>query len=280
MKKKSWVTIIKLAYGHCSKDQIPRLGAALAYYSIFSLTPLIFFCITLVGWIIGKKEAQAKIISQLNIIFGEKGASQIQVMLEHLSGSFASNHYAMIISIICLLCGMTGIFTELQSGFRIIWGIKISPHQGWSTLIKSQFLSFVMVCILAFLFLTSLIISSMITIVGNYFNHSTLIEMWWFLNLFISIGLITLFFALIFKILPENSMDWVNIWIGAFVSSILFTIGKFAFDIYIAKFNFYEYGPASALIILLLWIYYSAQILYFGAELTKVVSTLPDKVDK
>lgn len=272
MRKHFYWDVLKGTMTGWSQDNLARLSAALAYYTVFSLAPILIICIAIAGMVFGSDVAHQNIITQLNNTFGTSTATQIQTMIAGASKP-TTNIIATIIGIIVLLFGAAGVFGELQNGLNAIWGVKTNPNHSWYSLIKDRFLSFAMVLGIAFLLLVSMVISTIITALQTYLNNFLpgATFLWWIINFIISIGVITLLFAMIFKILPDVNTTWRDVWLGAFLTAVLFSLGKFILEIYLAKSNIASaYGTAGSLILILLWVYYSSQILFTGVEFTKV----------
>lgn len=259
-------------YENWSADNVPRLSAALAYYTVFSLAPLLIICIALSGLILGKDAAQGKIIAEFSSLVGPQSAHQIQDMIQ-AANQPKSGIIAIIFGLIVLIFGAMGVFNELQGGLNTIWDIKPKANAGIKGLIKDRFLSMAMILGIGFLLLVSLILSTVLASIGNFLNHvlpfGEVVAL--VIAFFVSLGIITLLFAMIFKFLPDTHIAWREVWLGAFVTAVLFTIGKTLLGLYLGHSNVSStYGAAGSLILILIWVYYSAQILFSGAEFTKL----------
>ncbi|MDB5033275.1 MAG: ribonuclease [Chlorobi bacterium] len=272
MKLKNLWEMIKSTAVEWDKDKCPRLGAALSYYTLFSLAPVLVIAIAIAGMLFGDEAARGQIVEQLRGLVGVEGAKAVQTMLEnarHPSDSII----ATIIGFVTLLVGATGAFVELQDSLNTIWDVMAKPGRGIMGLLKDRLLSFGIVIGVGFLLLVSLVLSAALTALGTYlgnsFAGSALI--WQGVNQVISFGVITLLFAMIYKILPDVELDWKDVWIGACVTSVLFTIGKFLIGLYLGNSSIAStYGAAGSVVVLLVWVYYTSQILLFGAEFTQV----------
>ncbi|WED42379.1 YihY/virulence factor BrkB family protein [Legionella cardiaca] len=263
--------ILKKLLENWSQDKVATLSAALSYYTIFSISPLLIISIAIAGLVFDPNLVQENLLEQIGKTFGNDPAEQIKILIS--SARPATNILAKIVSIIVLLFGASGFFGALQTGLNAIWGVFPDPNMGFWELIKSRFLSFTLVLGVGFLLLVSLIISLILSLVTMHLLRffPQLIIFSYGLNLLISIAAITLLFAMIFKIIPDVSLQWRDVWLGAFFTALLFTIGKFLLGLYLSHSNLAQgFGPSAALIIILVWIYYSAQILFTGAEFTKV----------
>ncbi|HKY54677.1 MAG TPA: YihY/virulence factor BrkB family protein [Anaerolineales bacterium] len=268
--------LFKLAYQGWKEDYASRLSAALAYYTIFSLAPLLVIVIAITGLIWEADVVRAQILSQIQALIGPEGADFVASLITS-TGSPAQDIVALIIGIIILLFGALGVFNELHNSLNIIWNVKVEKPEGFLQAIKKvildRLLSFTMILGIGFLLLVSLVITAGLSAtqetIGNAFPFSEFILQ--IVNLAISIGVITVLFALMYKFLPDAVIAWRDVWLGAFVTAILFSIGKTAIGIYLGNSAVTStFGAAGSLVLLLLWIYYSAQILFFGAEFTQV----------
>jgi membrane protein len=264
--------LLKEAFSEWQEDKVSLLAAALAYYTVFSITPLLVIAIAIAGFVFGRDAAQGEIVQQINGLVGEQGAQAIEMGLANADkpqlGSIAS-----IISLLILLIGASGVFAQLQEALNTVWNIKAKPNRGIWQFIRKRLLSFGMVLAIGFLLLVSLILSAMLSGIGklqiNLLPGFT--PLWQLLNFVISFGLIVLLFALIYKYLPDVKIRWQDVWVGAIITALLFTIGKFLIGLYLGRGSLGSaYGAAGSLIVFLAWVFYSAQILLFGAEFTQV----------
>ena len=264
--------LLKATYAEYNKDNVPRMGAALAYYTIFSLAPLLVIAISLAGLVFGTEAVQGQIMAQIQGLVGADSAKAIQTMVQSAHKP-AHSVIASIIGLVVLLLGASGVFTEMQQDLNTIWDVDTDSKGGLWNFLKSRFLSFGMVLGIGFLLLVSLLLSAALAAVATYMGgflpippavlHSA--------DFIFSLLFITVLFALIFKLLPDVRIPWSDVWMGAALTSILFTIGKFIIGFYIGKsVTSSTYGAAGSLVIIVAWIYYSAQLLYFGAEFTHV----------
>jgi membrane protein len=269
-------TLLKLTYQDWKNDKASRLSAALAYYTIFSLAPMLLIIIALTGLFWSRDVVQEQVLSQIEGLVGAEGRTFIADLLTSASNP-ARGIFATIVGIITLLWGALGVFNELHNALNTIWEVKEEETQGFVEAIKKvifgRLLSFSMLLGIGFLLLVSLVISAGLSAVqetvGNAIPVSEVLLQ--ILNLVISIAVITVLFALIFKFLPDAEIAWRDVWLGAFVTSVLFSIGKFLIGLYLGNSSVgSSFGAAGSLVVLLLWIYYSAQILLFGAEFTQV----------
>jgi membrane protein len=251
-------------------DQAQRLGAAVAFYTVFALAPGLVILIPLASVLVGAHAAQDRILEQIESLIGRTGAEAIEATL----GS-ARQHGAgvTLVAVFTLVIGLWWVFGELQDALNTIWGAE--RRSGWRllTMLRERFLSFALVVGVGFLLMVSLVISAWLAALGEFFAGllpapAIALEA---MNFLISFGVITFLFAMIFKLLPDVHVAWRDVWFGAALTSLLFTAGKVLIGLYLGRTTFSSaYGAAGSLVIILLWVYYSSQILFFGAEFTKV----------
>lgn len=257
-----------------SEDKVSRLSAALAYYTLFSIAPLLIICISLAGFFFGPEAARGQIVEQISGLVGPETGMQIQTMIQSANKPNTAI-FAQIAGVVMLLLGASGVFGELQSGLNTIWGAKPDPKQGWWTVIKDRFLSFSMILVVAFLLLISLVLNALLTAFSDSVTGLIGIEaLATTVSFIFSFLIVTLLFAMIYKILPYEEIAWEDVWQGALFASILFTIGKLLLGLYISQVEVSStFGAAGSLVVILIWAFYSAQILFIGAEITKIVFT-------
>ena len=272
MNAKTIWLLLKETFSEWSEDKASRLAAALAYYTIFSIAPLLIIAIAVAGLAFGQEAARGQLDRQIQGLVGQQSAELIQTMVESASKP-TSGIIATVIAIATILFGASGLFGQLQDALNTIWEVEPKPGRGILGIIKDRFLSFTMVLGIGFLLLVSLVLSALLSALDPYLTDLLpgSIYLLQILNFVISFGVITLLFAMIYKILPDVKIAWSDVWIGAAVTSLLFALGKFLIGLYLGNSSAGSaYGAAGSLVILLLWIYYSAQILLFGAEFTQV----------
>ncbi len=255
-----------------SNDKAPRLGAALAYYTVFSLAPLLVVALAVVGLAFEQEAAEGSVYETMRELVGAEGARLIETMVER-AGRGGRGIWATILGLSLLLFGATTVFAQLQDALNEIWRVKPKKRSGWWSLLRSRLLSLGLVVGIGFLLLVSLMMSTMLAVVGNYLQNvlpggDTL---WRLLNALISFGVITFLFAAIYKVLPDARIRWRDVMLGAAVTAFLFTVGKYLIGLYIGNSSFGSvYGAAGSLVVILVWVYYSAQIVFLGAEFTQV----------
>ncbi|MCA9917205.1 MAG: YihY/virulence factor BrkB family protein [Anaerolineales bacterium] len=264
--------LVTQSYKEWREDNASRLAASLSYYTIFSIPPLLIIAIAIAAQLFDKTAVQTQILDQITGLVGKNGADAVAAILENSSRSNDS-FLATIISVVTLLLGASGVFGALHSALNTIWEVQPKPGRGILGTLKDRFLSFTMVLGVGFLLMVSLILSSVLAAFSDFVNNAlpSLVILAQLINFIVSFGIITILFGLIYKVVPDVKIAWQDVAIGAVVTSLLFTIGKFAIGLYLGNSApGSTYGAAGSLIVLLLWVYYSAQILFFGAEFTQV----------
>jgi membrane protein len=264
--------LLKDTYNHWSDAKAPQMGASLAYYTVFSVSPLLLISIAVANWVLGPEVAQDCFNNELTATVGKPVADAIQSILIHAQG-FRSGVLATIAAVITLLCGASGVFGQLQESLNTIWGVEPKPGRGLKGIVRDRFLSFTMVLGTAFLLLVSLVISTALAALGHLIHPEAgfFAAVWQVVHGLISFGIITLLFALIYKVLPDATIGWRDVWVGAALTAVLFTVGKFLLGFYLARGSVTSgYGAAGSLVLILVWVYYSSQILLFGAAFTRV----------
>lgn len=258
------------------EDEAPRKAASLAYYTLLSTAPLLMFSVTIAGVAFGDEAARGQIATQVGAVVGPQAAAAVQGVVRNAhqeQGGLLSS----IIGIAVLLFGASGVFGELQTTMNSVWGVKPKPGRGVKGFLRDRFLSFTMVLGVAFMLLVSLLISAALSAVGEFLSSSLPggEALWQVLNLLISLSIITGLLSLIFKVVPDAEIRWRDVWVGAFVTAILFTVGKSLLGLYLGKSSFSSsYGAAGSVVALVVWVYYASQILFMGAEFTQVYARL------
>lgn len=264
--------LLQETFKEWSDDKASRLAAALAYYTIFSIAPLLIIVIAIAGAVFGEEAARGQIVGQIQGLVGKDGAQFIQTAIQNANKP-QTGVMASIISVVVLLVGATGLFTELQDSLNTIWEVKAKPGRGVNNMIRLRFLSFAMVIGIGFLLLVSLVISTGLAALVKYFGNILpgVDFLWRIVNFILSFSITTALFGLIFKVLPDVKITWNDVFIGAVITSFLFSIGRFLLGQYLGNGSFGSaYGAAGSLVVLLAWVNYAAQILFFGAEFTQV----------
>ena len=254
-----------------SEDRGSRLGAAVAYFTIFSLAPLLVVVIAVAGRVLGEKAVRGDIVGQIAGLVGLNAAELIQTMIVE-AGKPKTGLIATVIGVVTLLLGTTGLFAELHDDLNTIWKIAAKPR-GIVATIRDRFIAFLMVLGIAFLLLVSLVVSAAVAAIGHVLGSDlpASVIVLQVINFVSTLGIGTVLFAIIYKVLPDAEIAWRDVWIGAGVTSFLFTIGQLLIGLYVGYSGAASaYGAAGSLVILLLWVFYSAQIFFFGAEFTQV----------
>lgn len=256
-------------------DRGLKLSAALAYYTLFSIAPLLILIISLASIFYGSKAVNGQVVGQITTLVGKGAAVQIQEMIKSVTLA-GKSYIAFTVGAIVLLVGATSTFIEIQDSINIIWGVKVKPKRGWLKLLKDRLLSSSLILGLSFILIASLVVNGFVTALSDSLSHilpSLTIILFKVVNLAITFIVITVLFGIIFKFLPDVRIKWKNVRMGALFTACLFMIGQYAIGMYI---NFTHqgstYGAAGSLIVILVWIYYTAAILYLGAEFTRFYS--------
>lgn len=249
-----------------------RLSASLSYYTLFSLAPMLLIIISLGGIFFGREAVQGQVYGQIDGLIGSDAAKQVQDILKNAQRS-GQSIWAATVGIITLVIGATGTFAEIQDAINVIWGLKPKPKNGIVKYIITRFLSFSLIVSLGFSLLVSLVINAVLNTFSQkaqlYFSDAT-IYIFWAINLLVVWAVITSLFTVIFKVLPDGKIEWRDAFVGAGFTSLLFMIGKYGIGLYLGNSSVgTTFGAAGSVVIILLWVYYSALILYFGAEFTK-----------
>jgi len=251
----------------------PRLGAALAYYTLFSIAPLLLIAIAVAGQVYGEQAAHGEVFGEIKDLVGQTGADAIQEMLKH-SNTLEGKTLCTVFGALLLLIGASAVFVELQVALNTIWRVKVKPGAGLAAMIRSRFLSFTLVVSTGFILLVSLLVSAALAALANLWTPASVegtTYLWQAVNDLVSLAIITLLFALLFKVLPDVRIAWRDIWVGAAVSATLFTVGKFALGLYLGQCSVTSpFGAAGSLAVLLIWVYYSSQLVLIGAVFTRV----------
>lgn len=266
--------LLKQTYSEWSNHQAPRLGASVAFYSILSFAPLLILITAIIGLVFGHEHAQGALIGEASQLIGDRGADAVQNLLRSAqkpkSGAFAG-----IVAFLTLLFGASGVFAELQDALNLMWDVKGKAASGFLGLVKQRLFSFGMVLSIGFLLLVSLLLSAALAFLGHSFGQlvpvpPAVLEV---INFIVSFAVIAVLFALMFKYVPDAKVPWKDAVVGAVGTALLFTIGKLLLGLYLGKAGVGSaYGAAGSLVAVVVWIYYSAQIFFFGAEFTHLYS--------
>jgi membrane protein len=267
-----FAALIKETASRWFEDGASSMSAALSFYTVFSLAPLLLLTVAIAGFVFGRQAAEGQIVDQLTGFMGTQAAQTIQSMMQAAQKP-ASGILATLVSVVTLLIGASGVLSELKDSLNRIWRVKVVS--GIRAAIRGKILTFAMILAIGFLLLVSLVMSALMAAAGKYLGgvlpiSETAMQL---LNTVLSFVVITVLFAFIYKVLPDTSIAWSDVWIGSAVTSLLFSLGKLAIGLYLGKASVASsYGAAGSVLVVLLWVYYSAMILYFGAEFTWVYS--------
>ena len=275
-KTQGVANVLKQTFQEFSEDESTVLAASLAYYMVFSLPPLLFLVILLAGSLFGEEAVQGRISDEISALIGPGAAEQVETMIQHASERASGGGWGLVLGLGALAFAATGVFVQLQSALNRAWGVKPDPNQGGvKSFLSKRLVSLGMILAIVFLMLVSLVLSAIVTAAGDsilqVFPDALSATALQALNLGVSIVLFTLLFAAIYQIMPDADVAWRDVWVGAAVTALLFSIGKFAISLYLGSSNPGDmYGAAGALAVIMLWIYYASIILLLGAEFTQV----------
>lgn len=275
----SW-GLLKRTYQEFDDDNAIKLSASLSYYTIFSLPPLLIIIMSIFSFFFGREAVTGRLFSQINGMVGNEAAIQIQETIKNIELS-NSNTFAAVFGGIMLLIGASGVFAEIQSSINYIWGLKAKPNKGILKFITNRLMSFSMIASVGFLLMVSLMVNTVMDVINTrlliYFPDTT-VYLFYVFNILILFATTAMLFAIIFKTLPDGNIAWKDALVGSSFTSFFFMFGKFAIGFYLGSSTVATvYGAAGSVIIILIWVYYSAIILYFGAEFTKVYANAHGK---
>lgn len=261
--------IVKEAGTESLADRVPRLGAALAFYTTFSLAPLLLVVVAIAGLVFGREAAEGRLLDEMRSLVGNEGGDALQAMVA-AAGKQGSGILASLVGAVVLLLGAIGLFGELQDALNTIWQVQPKHGGGWRGLVRTRLLSFSAVLGVAFLLLVSLVISTAMSALNGFLGESFSSAATDLIQWLVSFCVITGLFAMIYRLLPDAEIAWRDVWFGAAVTSVLFALGKSLIGLYLGQTAMTSvYGAAASFAVLMLWNYYTAQIFLFGAELTK-----------
>lgn len=267
--------MLKTVFSQWLADEPFQEAAALAYYTIFSSAPLLLIAIAIAGFAFGQEAARNQVLESIQDLIGYESARTIQELIRN-AGTRGTGFWATASGTLLLLLGAGGVVGQLQYSLNKIFRVTAQAKASWMHMLRARFLSFALILGVGFLLLVSLIVTAVLSAVNHFF--SGILPggelLWHFIDIVVSFGFITVLFALIYKILPDIVVPWKNVWLGAAMTSLLFSLGKLAIGIYLGHSSVAStYGAAGSLVTLLVWVYYSALIFFFGAELTQYYST-------
>lgn len=264
--------VLKETGAQWSEDNVTRLAASLAYYTLLSIAPFIIFAVAVTGLAFGEEAARQHIASEISGLVGAGAAEAVETIAKNAPAP-GSGTLGIAAGMVVSLFGASGVFGELQAALNTVWNVAPKPGRGIWGIVKDRFFSFTLVLGVAFLLLVSLVVSALLTWVGKVLEESLPggALVWQVLNFFLSFGVVTALFALMFKKLPDVRIRWRDVWVGAVVTAGLFTLGKFILGVYLGSAGVSSaYGAAGSIVAFVIWVYYSAQVLLVGAEFTEV----------
>ena len=264
--------LLKATFKEWQEDKAARLAAALAYYTAFSIAPLILLAIVIAGLVFGEQAAQGAIFAQLQGLLGQEGAGMLETAVQN-SRKPGASAVSAVVGLVTLVWSASNVFAQLREALNTIWEVEPRPGQGLTGMAKQRLLSMSLVLGIGFLLLVSLVLSAGLAALGQFFGGLMpgAEALWQVVDFAVSFGVVALLFAAIYKVLPDAEIAWGDVWIGAVATAVLFTLGKQLIGLYLGHASVGStYGAAGSLLVLLVWVYYSAQILFFGAEFTQV----------
>ncbi len=276
MQRKSIWQFLKTTINEWVEAEPFQLAAALSYYTLFSLAPLLLIAIGVAGLVFGREAAQNQIVETLQGMIGQDSAKAVQEMIQASSEKPKTGMLSTIIGFVALLFGAGGVVGQLQTSLNKMWEVTPKPGQGIWGFLRQRFFSFAMVLAIGFLLLVSLVVtavlSSFTSMLTSFLGDATFVAH--AIDILVSFGFVTLLFALIYKYVPDVEIQWRDVWVGAALTSILFTVGKYLIGLYIGTSGVSStFGAAGSLITILVWVYYSSLIFFLGAEFTRVYAT-------
>jgi membrane protein len=265
-------TILRATWSEWSADRAPALAASLAYYTIFSAAPLLIVVISIAGLVFGREAVQQQLIGEIGALVGTDGARAIEELIANASRP-AESAIASLLGVLTLVVGASGVVWQLKDALNVVWDVAPDPQAGFVRLLRERLASLALLLAIGFLLLVSLVVTAALAAAGRYFAGFLpgSESLWMVVNLLLSLAVVTALFALMFKTLPDARIAWTDVWIGAAATALLFEVGKLLVGLYLGRAGIASaYGAAGSLVVVLVWVYYSAQIFLFGAEFTQV----------
>jgi len=265
--------LLKKTFKEWNDDEPFRLSAVVAYYAIFSLPALLIITVNVAGFFLEKEAVQGEISNQIGSMIGQEASNSIETMIQNASNQ-GQSPIAIVIGIATLLFGATGVFYQLQLSLNQIWGVEVNKEEGIKKIALDRATSLGLVIALGFLLLISLLVTTVLSSLSNWINAQLpdfIVPLFYVIELAVSLGVITVVFALIFKVLPDVKITWRDTWIGALITAVFFVIGKFGIGLYFGQSDPVSvYGVAGSVVLIMLWVFYSCLIVFFGAEFTQI----------
>jgi membrane protein len=270
MNWQAWWKLVKAAGSNWMKDKVPRLAAALAFYTILSAAPLLVLVLGIAGLLFHHdQQVRHALVEQLGSLVGQQGGDAIKLMIENASGP-GSSITAVVVGVVMLLFGASGVFAELQDSLNTIWEVAPKPGRGILGTIRDRFLSLAMVLGTGFLLLVTLVLSTALAALTRFAGLESVGVVGEVVNFIVSFVVVALLFAMIYRFLPDVQIGWRDVWVGAVVTALLFVVGKLLIGLYLGHASVGSaYGAAGSLVVFVVWVYYSAMILFLGAEFTR-----------
>lgn len=269
---KSSLQLLKRATIAWNDDSITMHGAALSYFTVFSIAPLVLVAISIAGLVFGAEASQGRIFSEMQNLLGADGARSIQSLVANASQKPSNGVIATVLGFLTLILGASGVFNQLQQSLNIIWRVTGQPGKGLWLFVRRRLLTFSMVLVIGFILLVTLLLGAAISALGGYLGGRMPggEAVWQAAHSLVSFGVVTALFAAMFKLLPDVELSWRDVGMGSVVTALLFTFGKLLIGLYLGRSSVASsYGAAGSLVIVLLWVFYASQIFYFGAEFTR-----------
>ncbi len=269
-------TLLKTAAMDWMNDRAPELGAALAFYMIFAMAPLVLLLIVIAGAVFGEQAVQGELVGQIEHLVGRSGAEVVQTLVANAARP-AGGIIGTIVGIVLAIVGATGILAQLKTSLNRVWDVEPKPGRAIRDLIRTRLLSLGLILLVAVLLMASVVLSAVLSGVQERLGRWAAVPGWALrlLNEMGTVAMMTLLFAAVFKWLPDVRIRWRDVWVGAFVTAVLFVIGRYLIGLYLGRSAPGSvYGAAGSLVVVLIWLYYSAQIILFGAEVTQVYASM------
>lgn len=266
------LALLAETYREWKDDHALQWGAALAYYSIFSIAPLLLVVVSVAGLVFGREAVEGRLVAEIAGVVGPQAAAAIEAMVANAARS-GSGVWGTIVGVGLMLLGASGAFAHLQKSLNHLWNVEPKPDAGWRLMVRQRLAALGMVLVVALLLLFALVLSAAIGAAGGWAEERLPMPGWalGLLDLVVSLAVVTLLFAAIFKVLPDVEIEWRDVWVGAAATAFLFALGKVAIGLYLGRSGVASsYGAAGSLVVLLVWLFYSSQLVFFGAELTQV----------
>lgn len=270
MKLATLGKILRQAVREWSEDNAPRLGAALAFYTIFAIAPLLVICTAIAGLVLGEDAARGQLLARASELIGAEAAAVLQTMVTSASEPRVGTT-ATIIGVVTMVLAAIGFFSELQSSLNVIWNVEPRKDAGWLEFLRIRLLSFVMVLATALILFAMMIASTVLTAISTMFGETAFAFLGPLGNWTLTFVVMTLLFAMVYRFLPDAKIAWSDVWLGSLVTALLFSAGNYAIGIYLGQSAISSaYGAAGSLAVLLAWLYYASQVFLMGAEVTQV----------